>query len=569
MYSLDLVQTTLDKYGLHLDAKQVLRKIGGRRPGKRCKNGWIAAEKQCSDHKTKDGKLTAAGKDSARELAARVRDRKGMLDRTSVTRKQLVGLDDRIEAEQKANTARKTAATKAKKTSSSLSPDQERILDADLGRFLGADRGEGPSQRRRESLEDAVKNNDIEFLDYQARQIYYSSAGGEKDREFKSAGDYSKAFVQHSIESFKPKPSTSKSIDSSQLNAGDRKQAVTYNEQGAQRAKNEGRSDSFDRRWDSACDRLAIRYGWHLDDWKRIGRNQMGQPCGRGWVGLRGACKRGKKSEDNTAKIKESKVALAGKIKANKVRDRLKKENSQQPNSPQGRIIDVPLSSVNIDKKRFGSTSEADKKTLPKFNANYAGAIQTWQDPKDGKTYVVNGFKRLESAKKSGESSISTMPIKAKTAEDAREIGAFSNLASGTISGIAAGQFFRDSKVDETRLKKEGIDIEHPNIKQGLGLAKLDEGSYKMVLSGEITPKAGEILGSSPLTQAEKREITLEITPKPKIKGKVEFLENQYFNLINDRQREGYMQDAVREKLNESGRYVPPEYERTYRSKHT
>lgn len=83
------------------------------------------------------------------------------------------------------------------------------------------------------------------------------------------------------------------------------------------------RSDSADLRWDSACDRLAMRYGWHLDDWKRLGRDQMGQPCGRGWVGLRGACKRGKKSEDNTAKIKESKVALADKIRAKKgLRDR-------------------------------------------------------------------------------------------------------------------------------------------------------------------------------------------------------------------------------------------------------
>lgn len=63
---------------LRLDAKQVLRKIGGRRPGKRCKGGWISAEKQCSDHKTSDGKLTAAGKSSAAELAGKVRSRKGM-----------------------------------------------------------------------------------------------------------------------------------------------------------------------------------------------------------------------------------------------------------------------------------------------------------------------------------------------------------------------------------------------------------------------------------------------------------------------------------------------------------
>ena len=83
------------------------------------------------------------------------------------------------------------------------------------------------------------------------------------------------------------------------------------------------RQMDIDRRWDSAIDRLEIKYGLHLDDWKRLGRDQMGQKCGRGWVGLRGACERGKKADDNTEKIKKSKRALADKIRARKgLRDR-------------------------------------------------------------------------------------------------------------------------------------------------------------------------------------------------------------------------------------------------------
>lgn len=72
------------KYDLHLDAQKVLRKIGGRRPGKHCvgkaggKGSYISAEKQCKGHKSEDGKLTDAGKVSARELANKVRARKGM-----------------------------------------------------------------------------------------------------------------------------------------------------------------------------------------------------------------------------------------------------------------------------------------------------------------------------------------------------------------------------------------------------------------------------------------------------------------------------------------------------------
>lgn len=93
-----------------------------------------------------------------------------------------------------------------------------------------------------------------------------------------------------------------------------------------------GRSDSDDRqwsRWDSAIDRISIKYGLHLDDWKRLGPNQMGKPCGSGWVGLRGACKRGKKSEDNTAKIKESKAALADRIRARKGLSTIRSRNGR------------------------------------------------------------------------------------------------------------------------------------------------------------------------------------------------------------------------------------------------
>ena len=63
---------------LYLDAKKVLPKIGGKRPGKRCKGGWISADKKCGDHKDASGKLTAAGKSAAEELAAKIRERKGM-----------------------------------------------------------------------------------------------------------------------------------------------------------------------------------------------------------------------------------------------------------------------------------------------------------------------------------------------------------------------------------------------------------------------------------------------------------------------------------------------------------
>jgi len=59
-------------------------------------------------------------------------------------------------------------------------------------------------------------------------------------------------------------------------------------------------------------------FDFRLDAWQRIGPNQRGQRCGRGWEGLKGACKRAKPGSDKAALRKASAQALADKIRANK-----------------------------------------------------------------------------------------------------------------------------------------------------------------------------------------------------------------------------------------------------------
>jgi len=84
-----------------MDAKKPLLKQGGKRPGKKCGKGYIAAERKCKaeSHATETKKLnekgeeytsrrmTAAGKASAQELAAKVRARKGLkpIDKSVLT----------------------------------------------------------------------------------------------------------------------------------------------------------------------------------------------------------------------------------------------------------------------------------------------------------------------------------------------------------------------------------------------------------------------------------------------------------------------------------------------------
>lgn len=137
-----------------------------------------------------------------------------------------------------------------------------------------------------------------------------------------------------------------------------------------------------DTRWDSACDRLSDRYGWHLDDWKRIGRDQMGQKCNsdRGWYGLKGACKRGKKGGDNKSAIRESKQALAAKLRkkkgASEIKDRDGKNN--------------PVTYAFIPGNQKSSTAAA-RRTGPKSGVSSGGRLGNIQRTEEKRQQIRSG----------------------------------------------------------------------------------------------------------------------------------------------------------------------------------
>ena len=61
---------------LNLDGRKV-RNSAGKIPGKKCGGSYISASYNCRSHK-KGGKMTAEGKASAKELAAKVRKKRGL-----------------------------------------------------------------------------------------------------------------------------------------------------------------------------------------------------------------------------------------------------------------------------------------------------------------------------------------------------------------------------------------------------------------------------------------------------------------------------------------------------------
>ncbi|HSW49805.1 MAG TPA: hypothetical protein VLH09_06490, partial [Bryobacteraceae bacterium] len=77
---------------------------------------------------------------------------------------------------------------------------------------------------------------------------------------------------------------------------------------------------------------------------------------------------------------------------------------------PKGGIVRMRTSDIARDPERFqfkreaigkGGTTDEFRQTK-KWNENLAGIVSVWLDPKDGKTYVVNGHHRLELAERLG-----------------------------------------------------------------------------------------------------------------------------------------------------------------------
>jgi hypothetical protein len=267
---LDFVQATLDKYGLseHFDAKKVLRKIGGRRPGKRCKGGWIAAEKQCSDHKS-EGKLTAAGKQSARELAERVRDRKGMQDKreTRIGRMPLAeylkGVSSQLAPDMKEVHTQARSGLNTRRAKAGMSPigDKPKARAPKQGakklsqkKFDETFKKTYFDTRREQELRGVVLISKKDILGKISASHNIPSEDLEKayDRFKKEnsvfvvnerSGGEMKEFIELTYaEQPRIPKKQQKEIAPDRLNAGDLKQKVQYNQQGAHRAKVEGRS---------------------------------------------------------------------------------------------------------------------------------------------------------------------------------------------------------------------------------------------------------------------------------------------------------------------------------------
>ena len=140
---------------------------------------------------------------------------------------------------------------------------------------------------------------------------------------------------------------------------------------------------------------------------------------------------------------------------------------------------------------------------VDRWNPDAEGVIQVWTDPLDGKTYVVNGHNRLAKAKELGIPSMRVEELLAATPEQARAMGAITNISSGGGTVFDAAKFLRDGGVtDPAQLEQLGIPMNSGFGGQGLALSRLPQNIFQSAVDGSIPLGKAVALGGSSLDEA-------------------------------------------------------------------
>jgi hypothetical protein len=172
----------------------------------------------------------------------------------------------------------------------------------------------------------------------------------------------------------------------------------------------------------------------------------------------------------------------------------------------------LPTGDIGVDPARFqfkqGVDTQGQQKGnslsgVDRWNPDAEGVIQTWTDPLDGKPYVVNGHNRLAKAKELGIPSMRTEELLAATPEQARAMGAITNISSGGGTVFDAAKFLRDGGVtDPAQLEQLGIPMNSGFGGQGLALSRLPQNIFQSAVDGAIPLGKAVALGGSSLDEA-------------------------------------------------------------------
>lgn len=167
-------------------------------------------------------------------------------------------------------------------------------------------------------------------------------------------------------------------------------------------------------------------------------------------------------------------------------------------------IAIVDPNTILVDTKRFQfkqihsaeTGASGSLKGVKKWDPIFAGLIQVWRDPKDNKTYVVNGHNRLHLALQLGIKTIAIQFLNCETPLQARIKGALHNMLDSKGTLFDAAKLLKEANLKEDDLRNFGIKVNDSFISKATALSNLETWLFDKAITGELDQKYGIAIGS-------------------------------------------------------------------------
>lgn len=155
---------------------------------------------------------------------------------------------------------------------------------------------------------------------------------------------------------------------------------------------------------------------------------------------------------------------------------------------------------VNEQGEQRGNSLEG----VTRWDTNAEGVLDVWTDLADGRTYVVNGHNRLARALQLGIPTVPVRELPAATAQEARAMGALSNIKAGQGTVFDAAKFMRDSGITSPdQLQQMGAPMSSGNAARGLALAQLPDNIFQAAVDGRLSVGKAAALGGAGLDETQ------------------------------------------------------------------
>lgn len=203
------------------------------------------------------------------------------------------------------------------------------------------------------------------------------------------------------------------------------------------------------------------------------------------------------------AAVARTKRASAGVEAGRRVPNEAEGAGTPAADQPQVTIRRMRVDEIVPDPERFQYKRDADAesgagselKDLTQFDEQLAGVISVWRDPNTGIVHPVNGHNRLALAKRTGHESVNVQELPAKTASEARAMGALANVAEGRGTALDAARFFRETGLTPDDLRTR-VSFKGVIARQGTGLSKLASDVFQKVERGDLPEGHGAAIGA-------------------------------------------------------------------------